>query len=64
MSRASSRLTYLATALALALAPAHATAQRADAEPLPSIEASTAGMEFMDGLLPLYWNADSGRLWM
>ena len=64
MSRASSRLTYLGTALALALAPAHTAAQRTDPEPLPSIAERTAGAERMDGLLPLYWSADTGRLWM
>ncbi|MDX1646186.1 MAG: zinc-dependent metalloprotease [Longimicrobiales bacterium] len=32
--------------------------------PLPSIEEKTEGMERMDGMLPLYWDADLGRLWM
>jgi hypothetical protein len=64
MSRASSRLTYLATALALALAPAHTAAQRTDAQPLPSIAERTAGTQRLDGFLPLYWDADTGRLWM
>jgi len=33
-------------------------------EPLPSIEDKTAGLEKMDGFMPLYWNADLGQLWM
>ena len=32
--------------------------------PLPSIEDTTEGLERMDGMLPLYWDADHGRLWM
>lgn len=31
---------------------------------LPSISDKTAGMERMDGMLPLYWDADLGQLWM
>jgi hypothetical protein len=31
---------------------------------LPTIEEKTADMERMDGLLPLYWDADLGQLWM
>jgi hypothetical protein len=31
---------------------------------LPSIADKTAGMERMDGMLPLYWDADLGQLWM
>lgn len=31
---------------------------------LPSIEEKTADMERMDGLLPLYWDAEQGQLWM
>jgi hypothetical protein len=34
------------------------------AGPLPSIEDKTAGMDRMDGFLPLYWDADLGQLWM
>ena len=32
--------------------------------PLPSIAEKTAGMERMDGFLPLYWDSDLGQLWM
>lgn len=49
--------------LALALLPAALAAQDRP-EPLPTIEAKTRGMERMDGLLPLYWDARTGRLWM
>ncbi len=31
---------------------------------LPSISEKTAGMENIDGFLPLYWDEDQGRLWM
>jgi hypothetical protein len=66
MPRASERLAIIAAVLTVALRPGDAPAQRAgtDAEPLPSIAEMTAGTERMDGFLPLYWSADSGRLWM
>jgi hypothetical protein len=32
--------------------------------PLPSIAEKTRGMRKMDGFLPLYWEASSGKLWM
>lgn len=35
-----------------------------DGDALPSIADKTAGMERMDGMLPLYWDADLGQLWM
>ena len=59
----------LSFGLALALTAQPALAQRGggaggDDGPLPSIEDKTAGMERMDGLLPLYWDADLGQLWM
>lgn len=61
-----------ALALALALASiltwgaAPLLAQRGGgtAAPLPTIEEKTAGLQKMDGLLPLYWDADQGQLWM
>ncbi len=31
---------------------------------LPSIAAKTAGLEAMDGFLPLFWDSASGKLWM
>ena len=34
------------------------------AEPLPSIADKTADMERMDGLLPIYWDAQTGKLWL
>ncbi len=33
-------------------------------EPLPSIAEKTAGMDVRPGFLPLYWDADTGRLWL
>ena len=33
-------------------------------EPLPTIEDKTAGLEKMDGFMPLYWDADLGQMWM
>lgn len=56
----------LATALFAATAPAPLAAQRADgaAPALPSIADKTAGMQHLDGFLPLYWDSDMGQLWM
>jgi hypothetical protein len=31
---------------------------------IPSIEEQTAGLEKLDGYFPLYWDGDSGTLWM
>ena len=31
---------------------------------LPSIESKTAGLEAMDGFLPLYWDEAEGKLWL
>ena len=39
-----------------------ATAQ--DADTLPSIEKKTEGMRKMDGFVPLFWDADKGKMWM
>ncbi|MFL5385942.1 MAG: zinc-dependent metalloprotease [Longimicrobiaceae bacterium] len=49
-----------AVALSLALSPPHATAQ----QPLPSIAEKTRGLERKDGFIPLYWDAQGGKLWM
>lgn len=38
--------------------------QRSGDGDLPSIAEATEGMERMDGMLPLYWDADLGQLWM
>jgi hypothetical protein len=54
----------LSMALTLALAVTPLLAQGDGGDPLPTIAEHTAGMERMDGLLPLYWDADLGRLWM
>jgi hypothetical protein len=34
------------------------------AQPLPTIAEKTKGMQRMEGLFPLYWDASQGRLWM
>ena len=55
----------LSAVFAISLAhPAAAQRNGGAATPLPSIEEHTSGMERMDGLLPLYWDADQGQLWM
>lgn len=61
----------LLTPLTLALASVFAIGASADAQraagqtaALPSIAEKTAGMDRMDGYLPLYWDADLGQLWM
>lgn len=41
----------------------HAAAP-ADRQPLKSIQAFSAGMQHFDGLLPLYWDARQGKLYM
>ena len=58
----------LVVALVIAICATPSFAQRSDGVgtigPLPSISEKTAGMERMDGMLPLYWDADLGQLWM
>jgi len=58
----------LALLLPLVCLPAHATERAStDAsgqEGLPSIAEKTAGLETMDGFLPLAWDEAAGRLWM
>ncbi|HEU0013075.1 MAG TPA: zinc-dependent metalloprotease [Longimicrobium sp.] len=51
-------------ALAALAAAAPAGPLRAQAAPLPPIAEKTRGMEKRDGLLPLYWDAAAGRLWL
>jgi hypothetical protein len=59
------RLTPIALtlALALSLSPGALPAQE-PATTLPTIATKTATMRKLDGFLPLYWDAQSGRLWM
>ena len=68
MIRQAARFSFGACAIALVglvFAPAlEAQRNGGAAGPLPSIEEKTAGMERMDGMLPLYWDADQGQLWM
>ena len=49
--------------LLLLLLPASAAAQDADGG-LPSIEDKTASMRTIDGFIPMYWEASSGKLWL
>ncbi len=51
------------TALTLAQ-PAQAQRNASPTTTLPSIEEKTEGLERMDGMLPLYWDAAQGQLWM
>ena len=39
-------------------------AQSAATSEVTTIEEKTAGMEGIDGFFPLYWDADTGKLWM
>ena len=53
--------------LAMLMTTAAAQAQRASGGStgaLPTIEEKTLGLQRMDGLLPLYWDAELGQLWM
>jgi hypothetical protein len=52
--------------VALLVLPTASGAQdrRGAGEPLPTIEAKTAGMRKMEGFFPLYWDAGQGTLWM
>jgi hypothetical protein len=46
-------------------APADASAQQRDtAEGLPSIESKTAGMQKIDGFMPVYFDEDDGKTWL
>jgi hypothetical protein len=55
----------LIVALAATLSPSPATVLAQEpATALPTIAAKTATMRKLDGFLPLYWDAQSGRLWM
>ena len=53
-----------ATALLLAFAGTPALAEPFQEPSLPSIAARTQGMEKLDGFMPLYWDARTGKLWM
>lgn len=71
MQSARLSVSSIARALAVALvtifligAPTEAQRPGGGSTPLPSIAEKTAGMERMDGFLPLYWDSDMGQLWM
>ena len=54
--------------LSLCLAPlsggAGLRAQEQQPKPLPTIETKTTGMKKIDGFMPLYWDENSGKMWM
>ena len=58
MTRRFAGAAAVALSLALALSPAEAQ------QPLPSIAEKTRGLEKKDGFIPLYWDAQGGKLWM
>ncbi|MHB1169790.1 MAG: zinc-dependent metalloprotease, partial [Longimicrobiales bacterium] len=49
--------------LALALLPATLHAQQ-DTGAVPTIAGKTAGMQKLDGFLPLYWDERTGRMYL
>lgn len=51
-------------ATALAVAALLCAGRLAAQEPLPSIAEKTDGTQKLDGFLPLYWDADEGKLWL
>ena len=66
MTRQATRFSFALCALVLVglvFAPGlEAQSSRGATGALPSIEEKTAGLERMDGLLPLYWDEDQGQL--
>ena len=60
MTRRLAGAAAVALTLALALSPPPAGAQ----QPLPGIADKTRGLEKKDGFIPLYWDAQGGKLWM
>lgn len=55
-------LTFLAAACAAPAGPTSGTPTPASG--LPSIASKTAGLQAMDGFLPLYWDEARGKLWL
>lgn len=58
------RLWLLVLFAGLVFVSSPAIAQEDDQEALPSIAEKTEGMEAIDGFVPLYWEEDTGTLWM
>ena len=50
--------------VALAQAPVSGQAEAQTGGGVPTIEEKTASMELMDGFMPLYWEASTGRIWL
>ncbi len=57
------RFRKLLPVVLLFLGPAFAVAQDSG-DSLPSIEDRTASMRAIDGFIPMYWEASSGKLWL
>ena len=57
------RFRKLLPAFLFLLSPALAVAQDSGGQ-LPSIEEKTASMRAIDGFIPMYWEASSGKLWL
>lgn len=56
---------YLLAALLLLTPPVHGQdKEKADPEKRPTITTRTEGMQKLDGYIPLYWQATSGKLFM
>jgi hypothetical protein len=65
MPSALSSLATATTLIALTAATALAAQDKPAApEKIPTITAKTSGLDRMDGLLPLYWDARAGKLWL
>ncbi|HEX6132881.1 MAG TPA: zinc-dependent metalloprotease [Longimicrobiales bacterium] len=63
--RAMQRHVQLAALLLLLAVPATGRAQqRPDTAAIPTIAAKTAGMQRIDGFMPLYWSARDGKMWL
>ena len=50
--------------VALAQAPVSGQAEAQTGGGVPTIEEKTASMDLMDGFMPLYWEASTGRIWL
>ena len=58
------RAAALTLFVALAQAPVSGQAEAQTGGGAPTIEEKTASMELMDGFMPLYWEASTGRIWL
>ena len=58
------RFVFAFFAVLLILGGGPAGAQNGDGADLPTINEKTEGMEKRDGYVPVYWDADTGTLWL